>query len=50
MKSWWDIDDFGFSYTWHMIIVFPNPMSAVFYIVYMYSKFGHKMQMKNELR
>ncbi len=33
-----------------MIMVFPDPMSAVFYIVDMYSQFGHKMTMKNELK
>ncbi len=31
-------------------MVFPNSMSAVFYIVYVYSEFSHKRLMKNELK
>ncbi len=41
---------FGFGYTWHMVMVFLIPMSAVFYIGYVYREMGHKTPMQNKLK
>ncbi len=33
-----------------LTMLFPNSMSTVFYIVYVYIEFSHKTMMKNELK